>query len=150
MHSIYGDLVQRGLNHTESAMSDIDRRQFLRNSTIGATSLATTVPLLAEGPAAKAPASERLQVGCVGVGGRAEFLMKTFAGRKEVDLVTLCDLDTNRLGRAVETVTSITGKKPRTESDFRKLIDDPKLDAIVVGTPDHWHAIPTIFACLAG
>ena len=42
------------------------------------------------------------------------------------------------------------GTKPRAERDFRKLIDDPSIDALVIGTPDHWHAIPTILSCLAG
>jgi predicted dehydrogenase len=76
--------------------------------------------------------------------------MRAFAGLKEVEVVALCDLDTRRLPEAVEAVTKLQGRKPRTETDFRRLVDDPRIDALVVGTPDHWHAIPTIMACQAG
>ena len=131
-------------------MSHVDRRQFLRDSALGITTISTGGIVLLDQRVAKAAASERLRVGCVGVGGRAGFLMKAFAARPEVDLVTLCDLDRRKLPAAIETVERITGNTPKTETDFRKLVDDPTLDALVVGTPDHWHAIPTIMACLAG
>jgi predicted dehydrogenase len=130
-------------------MSDLNRRTFLQTSAAGLTAV-TASALVSQGPVAKANASERLQVGCVGVEGRAGFLLKAFAGLKEVDLVAVCDVDTRKLPKAVEGVQNITGKKPIAESDFRKLIDNPKIDVLVVGTPDHWHAIPTILACQAG
>jgi predicted dehydrogenase len=99
---------------------------------------------------AKAAASERLQVGIVGSGGRAMSLIQTFSENKECDVVALADLDSSRLPAGVEAVYQRQGKKPRTTGDFRELIDDQQLDAIVVGTPDHWHALPTILACMAG
>ncbi len=128
----------------------MDRRQFLKDSAqgVGATAVATNV--LSGEAVAKASASERLQVGVVGAGGRAFSLNSSFSANKEVDIVAIADLDPSHLPRAVERVTAQQGKKPRTEKDFRKLIDDPKIDALVIGTPDHWHAIPTILACLAG
>ena len=101
-------------------------------------------------PRKKDAASERVQVGCVGVGGRAGFLMKTFAALPSVDVVGLADIDSNRLAEAVEIVKKIRGKAPRHYGDFRRLVDDPEIDALVVGTPDHWHAIPTIMGCMAG
>lgn len=130
-------------------MSDFNRRQFLQTSSIGVTA-AVGATVLANGLVAKAAASERIRVGCVGVGGRAGFLVKTFAAMKEVEIVALADLDSNRLPSAIEVVGNLQGKKPRAESDFRKLVDDKSIDVLVVGTPDHWHAIPTILGCLAG
>ena len=76
--------------------------------------------------------------------------MQTFAGLKEVEVVAIADVDSRRLPAAALTVEKAQGKKPRTATDFRKLIEDREIDALVVGTPDHWHAIPTILACLAG
>lgn len=131
-------------------MPILDRRQFLHDATRGMTAAAAGVASLHLGQAVKAEASERLRVGCVGVGGRASYLLKTFAGLKEVDVVAIADLDTRRLPQAIEAVEKLQGKKPRAETDFRKLIDDPQIDALIVGTPDHWHAIPTILACQAG
>ena len=124
----------------------MDRRSFLKNSTLSAAALAG----LAGGEVAKANASERVRVGVIGAGGRALSLNQTFASNANVEIVAIADLDPGRLPRAVAEVESRQKSKPKTESDFRKLIDDTTLDAIVVGTPDHWHAIPTIMACMNG
>lgn len=125
----------------------MDRRNFIKTSAIGA---AATTAVSAAQRVAKAAASERLQVGVVGSGGRALGLIRTFAENKEADVVALADVDSNRLPRGVEEVYTRQGRKPRTTGDFRELVDDDKLDVLVVGTPDHWHAIPTILACMAG
>jgi len=122
----------------------MDRRNFIKTSAVGLTST------VAAGRVAKAAASARLQVGVVGSGGRAMSLIQTFAENKEADVVALADIDSSRLPRGVEEVHSRQGTKPRTTGDFRDLIDDPHIDALIVGAPDHWHAIPTILACMAG
>ncbi len=126
-------------------MAEMNRRTFVQSA---AVLVATGGLLRAE--VAKAPASERLQVACVGVEGRAGFLLNTFAAQPDVDLVAVADVDTRRLPKAVEAVKSATGNAPQAEADFRHLIDRKDVDVVVVGTPDHWHAIPTIMACLAG
>lgn len=130
-------------------MTGIDRRQFVQGA-LGTTIASGALGLLPEGPVAKAAPSERLRVGCVGTKGRAGFLLSAFAGLKTVDVVAIADVDTRNLAAGIETVEKLQGRKPRAESDFRRLVDDPQIDALVVGTPDHWHAIPTIMGCLAG
>ncbi len=122
----------------------MDRRSFLRNTVAG--SVATGA--LANG-VAKAAASERVRVGIVGSGGRAMSLIRSFSANAEVEVVGLADLDPRRLPAGIEAVKTIQGTTVATHKDFRKLVDDPKIDALVVGTPDHWHAIPTIMACQA-
>jgi predicted dehydrogenase len=124
----------------------MDRRNFLKTSS--AVSATAFAGVLSAGRVAKASASERLQVGVVGAGGRALSLITTFAENKEADVVALADIDTRQFPKAVETVYKLQGSKPRIEGDFRTLVDDPKIDVLVVGTPDHWHAIPTIMACM--
>jgi predicted dehydrogenase len=86
----------------------------------------------------------------VGAGGRALGLNRTFSQNPDCEIVAIADVDANRLPQAVEDVTKRQVKSPATTSDFRRLIDDSSIDAIVVATPDHWHAIPTILACQAG
>jgi predicted dehydrogenase len=88
-------------------------------------------------------------MGCIGVGGRAAALMHGFAGMKEIDLVRIADLDKGNLNGALKALEK-RNVKPQADSDFRKIIDDNSIDAVAIGTPDHWHAIPTILACLAG
>ena len=117
------------------------RRHFL------AASSATVAGL---GLTAKEPPSERVRVGIVGAGGRALSLINSFSADPGVEVVAIADIDANRLPRGLEAAEKLQGKKPRGEGDFRKLIDDESIHALVVGTPDHWHAIPTILACQAG
>ena len=128
-------------------MQDKHRRDFIKTSTI----VAATGAMVAQfGRVAKAAASERVRVGIVGAGGRAMSLIESFSANKSVEVVAIADLDSNRLPKGLEAAAKKQDKMPRGESDFRRLIDDKSIDALVVGTPDHWHAIPTILACQAG
>ncbi len=120
----------------------IKRRNFIHQS------VAAGAALLA--PVAKAAASERVRVGCIGASGRARALNLICARNPQIDLVAIADVDLSHLPKTVEEVTKIQGSKPKAFQDFRKLIDDPSIDALVIGTPDHWHAIPTILGCMAG
>ncbi len=125
----------------------MDRRGFFKQTTIGAASVG--VSLIAQ-QSAKAWASERVRVGVIGAGGRALALNQLFSANPTSEVVAIADIDSRRLPQAIEEVAQRQQSKPRMEKDFRKLIDDPNIDAIAVGTPDHWHAIPTILACMAG
>ncbi|MBM4074880.1 MAG: Gfo/Idh/MocA family oxidoreductase, partial [Planctomycetes bacterium] len=131
-------------NSTDSKEIVMHRREFIASSALSASAL------LASGSIAKAAASERIRVGCVGTGGRALSLIKSFSKNPKCEIVSLADLDASKFGPAISAIEANQGKKPTTVADFRKLIDDKSLDVIVVGTPDHWHAIPTIMACQAG
>ncbi len=95
------------------------------------------------------PASE-FRVGIIGASGRALSLIDSFAANQAVDVVTIADLDPAKLPAGLETAAKRQGRTPKSEADFRRVIDDSSLQAIVVGTPDHWHAIPTILACQSG
>ncbi len=131
-------------------MNQGTRREFIAaSSTIVALSTAT-FSRADDGPVAKQPASERIRVGCIGGGGRAAALVQAFSKSPQAEIVVIADLDPRRLAPAIEAATKNQGFAPRAEKDFRKVIDDAKLDAVVIGTPDHWHAIPTILACLNG
>jgi predicted dehydrogenase len=105
-----------------------DRRSFL------ASALAT---------AATSPnvlgANERIGVAVVGVNGMGHFHVRTFAARKDVRIVALCDVDSTVIARAAKTVKDATGAEPAPVGDFRKLFDDKAIEAIVVATPHHWH-----------
>jgi predicted dehydrogenase len=124
-------------------VSRYPRRDFLQSAA------AASAVAVAVSSAAKAAASERIRVGCIGAGGRALSLISTFSSNPNCEIVALADLDSRRFAKAVEIVEKAQGKTPTTTGDFRKLIDDKSIDALVVGTPDHWHAIPTILGCLA-
>jgi predicted dehydrogenase len=125
----------------------LERRRFLKQ-----TMASLTACPIASGFAhgAKSVASERVRIGVMGAGGRALSLIQTFASNPEVDIVAIADVDESKFGPGVTAAAKLQGREPRVEKDFRRLIDDKTIDALVIGTPDHWHAIPTILACQAG
>jgi predicted dehydrogenase len=122
-------------------MTDIDRRTFL--GAAGALALSGQL-------ARSSPASERLRLGVIGVRGRGGELASEFAKRADCEVVALCDIDDASFARPVPNVEKIAGKAPRVEKDFRKLLDDKGIDAVVNATPDHWHALVAVMACQAG
>ncbi|MCZ6792100.1 MAG: Gfo/Idh/MocA family oxidoreductase [Planctomycetota bacterium] len=131
----------------------MNRRRFLEGcagAAIGVALPAVTLPAVTL-PGRILGANERIRLGFMGVGGRAGSLLHGFSSLAETDIAALADVDSRRLPGAVRSVESLkSGKAPRVARDFRQIIDDRTIDALVVGTPDHWHAIPTILACQAG
>lgn len=98
----------------------------------------------------KASPNERFRVACMGCRGRGRSLIYGFAQLPEVEVAAICDVDTRLFAETLKGVAARQGKEPQTCTDFRRLLDDPSIDILVVATPDHWHAIPAILACQAG
>ncbi len=95
-------------------------------------------------------ANERISVAFVGVRGMGHHHVSRLAGRADVQVAALCDIDQAVLTRAEQTVKEATGKAPPLVGDFRRLLDDPKVDAVVVATPHHWHCPIAVRAVQAG
>lgn len=92
-------------------------------------------------------ANDRINIGLIGCGDRGTDVFKRFLPNRDVNAVSVCDVYVPYLDRAAALVT--TGSPTRHE-DFRRMLDEKGVDAVIVGTPDHWHALPTIMACQAG
>jgi len=123
----------------------ISRRTFLGASTAGlAAGSASVIPR----PARARPigANERITLGFIGTGGMGRGLINRFKQFDDVAIAAVCDVYEQHARQAASAAAS----DPVVFKDFRRLIDRDDLDAIVVATPDHWHAIPTILACQAG
>lgn len=86
----------------------------------------------------------------IGVHGRGTDLAQGFARDPNAEVVAICDIDDAVFVKPIRVVEKITGKAPRKEKDFRRLLDDKEIDAVAVATPDHWHALITVMACQAG
>lgn len=91
-------------------------------------------------------ANERIRLGFIGVANRGSQLIDAFKVHPDADIVALCDVDT----KTVEKARERCGGKAAMESDFRRMYDKKDIDAVVIATPDHWHAIQTVEACKAG
>ncbi len=129
----------------------INRRQFLNSSAKNAAGVAVgMVGLASAGAVAKAAPNERINVAGIGIRGQGKFVTSSMASLPDVNLATVCDIDENLLPRAAKSIQDAQGKAPQFETDFRKVLDDKSIDAVVIATPDHWHALIAIMACQAG
>ena len=91
-------------------------------------------------------ANERVRVGLIGCGGRGMFDAKLMRDVPNAEFVAVCDLYPPHLARAKEWA----GTSAKEYKDFRRLLEQKDIDAVLIATPDHWHAIPTVLACQAG
>jgi predicted dehydrogenase len=95
-------------------------------------------------------ANDRVRAGLIGCGGIARTDLRTFFSYPEVDCAAVCDIDDGRIAEAVGWVESARSHRPDTAKDFRRIIDRKDVDILLVCTPDHWHALPTVRGCQAG
>src|SRR5262249_30297325 len=144
--SIWGSLPMR------SRKSRITRRHFLA-STAAAAAAPLIVPASAlGGDPKKQAAGERITLGFIGMGTQGRGLLGGFLGQKDVQVVAVCDVDTTRRenarktveGRYAADIKSGTYKGCAAFTDFRELLGRKDINAVVIATPDHWHAIPVM------
>lgn len=95
-------------------------------------------------------ANDRVRLALIGAGSRGNQLLSTFFQFPEFDWVGVADPDDRHAGETAERVKGHAGHAVEAVRDYRRLLDRDDVDAVVVATPDHWHALPTIHACLAG
>jgi len=124
----------------------INRRDFIRQGGAAALGMA-----LLPGMVRKVAPSDRLRVAHIGLGGMGNNHLNWFAALPEVEVVALCDLDSDHLSSSLK---SLQSKQPNTKAqgyaDFRHILDRKDVDAITCATPDHWHAQVAIMAFQAG
>jgi predicted dehydrogenase len=124
--------------------SDTSRRAFVQLAAAG-------IGLTAAARAAQtAPASDRIRMGFIGVGRQGTSRLTEFMKQPDVTAAAVCDLDKSHVEAAAAAVEKAQGHKPEVFHDYRKLLERRDLDAIMVATPDHWHALPVIHGCQAG
>ena len=99
--------------------------------------------------AAAAP-SNRVRIALMGVRGRGRNLTQAFAAMPDVDIAYVCDVDSTVVEPAMQLIEKSGRQRPPLVSDIRRCLEDKNIDAIVMGTPLHWHAPGTILACAAG
>jgi len=126
----------------------VNRRQFLRQASLGVGAglalpnlfLNKTLAATGENP------SEFVRIGIIGAGGQGVANMRAIMK----NVVAVCDVDKTHAASAAALVEKANGRSPAVFGDYRKLLEDKSIDAVLVATPDHWHALPAIDACLAG
>jgi len=118
----------------------MNRRYFMMGSALSATVLRRRA----------AAASDQVNLGIIGVGGRGRYLLQSYAKISGANIKTICDADKASLEKAQAVASKLGIAKPSEVTDMRRLLDDKTIDAIVVTTPDHWHAPAAILGVEAG
>ncbi|HQZ29104.1 MAG TPA: Gfo/Idh/MocA family oxidoreductase [Verrucomicrobiales bacterium] len=119
------------------------RRSFIK--TTGALAASVTAPSLIS-----ANPNGKIAVACIGIRGRGNSVMHSFIAESDCEITHLCDVREAVLTQRGAEVKEKTGRMPKLVKDYHDLLDDPSIDAFIVATPDHWHALLTIEGCLAG
>ena len=135
------------------------RRQFVNKSATAAGGV-ITAPAFVRNMITRSP-NERINIALAGISGdrvkvrgmingRGIVHINTYAKIPNVAISTICDVDERLFPGVVSTVEKLFGAKPKTETDFRNILDDKDIDVVSIATPDHWHALMTVWACQAG
>ena len=138
-------------------VSRLSRRGFLKGAAAAGAAIAAPVVLPSSVFGASAP-SNRIAVGCVGVGRMGTGDMRSVLGFGDVQVVAVCDVDSRRAANAKKIVESAYASRKADGTfrgcamtgDFREIVGRADVDAVTVVTPDHWHALPAIAAAEAG
>jgi predicted dehydrogenase len=128
------------------------RRDFIRAGAAAAAAFSTTASLPASLRGLGAFALRGPRVGLIGCGWYGKTDLLRLIQVAPVEVVSLCDVDRQMLDGAAEIVAErqASGSRPRTFADYREMLAQSDLDLVLIVTPDHWHALPTIAACQAG
>ena len=139
-----------GMNNTRN----ISRRQFLvkaAGTTVGAISFPYIVPSLVLGNTGNVAPSNRITMGCIGVGWQGGSNMNSFLGQKDCQIIAACDVDKRHLQGAVNRINGhYKNKDCAAYNDFRDLLARDDIDTVSLGLPDHWHAVPAVMAAKSG
>src|SRR5690242_8712862 len=127
-----------------SSDRSVTRREFV--GAVGATTLVAGMPGIAP---AGVGANDKIRLAIVGAGSRGNQLLGTFFGFPEAEFIAVADVDDHHAGQTADRLEKQYGKRPSTTRDYRSILDNKDVDAVVVATPDHWHVIPSIHAIQA-
>lgn len=123
------------------------RRTFVKSAATTAAALSLPRSL---GARRRVAPSDRIRVGVIGCNGMGYSNLTSMLKVPEVECAALCDVDQNVLNRRAGEVEASTSVRPDLYGDFRELLEDDEINAVIIGTPDHWHCLPTVYACEAG
>jgi predicted dehydrogenase len=119
--------------------------------TAGAMACPYVVSSSALGKAGNVAASDRIVMGCIGMGGMGTGDMRGFLGKKEVQVVAVCDVDKKQRDNAKKNVDEkYNNKDCKAYLDFRDVIERKDIDTLSLALPDHWHSIPAVMGARAG
>lgn len=136
-------------------MSSFSRRLFLKNSGRAAAAVCIgTIPIAGAFAETisnnKISAADKLRIGLIGCNGMGWSNLREHVALPGVECMALCDVDETVLNRRASELEAMTGKKATLYKDFRRLLENKDIDAVIIATPDHWHCLNAVYAMQAG
>ncbi len=122
----------------------MERRSFIKNATLGSVVLTVPfyVPSLSD--------ERKIKIGLIGAGWYGMVVTKAALKVGGVDVIGICDVDSEHLNNSADEVAKIQGTRPKTFKYYQELLDMKGLEAVIIGTPPQWHALQFIAACEKG
>ena len=120
-------------------MTDVGRRVFLKSSVAAASAAGSILG-----------ANDRINLGVIGLRGRGRDHISTFAKIAGCRVAAICDIDEAQVGRAQDLLSELHSPPASAHKDLRRMLESKDIDAVTIATPNHWHALATIWACQAG
>ena len=127
---------------------EASRRGFIKKTalfTTGASLLSTT-----SWSGNHHSANNKINVGLIGCRNQGFYVLREFLQTGGVNCLGICDIDQQVLDEKAAALKKDFQQTPRLYKDFRKMLEDKDIDAVIIGTPDHWHCLQTVYACQAG
>ena len=125
-------------------MTSIDRRRFFKKTGTAVAAISAASYSRVKG------ANDRVRIGVVGLRGRGRTHIAEFVKNPGAEVAAIVDIDQSVLERQAQSTLKLQGRKPAEYTDLRKMYDDKSIDAVSIATPNHWHALATIWACQVG
>jgi predicted dehydrogenase len=130
-------------------MEPIDRRSFIRKSGVVTAGAIVGKPLIGRALQNRS-LNDTINVAVIGIRSRGRDHYRALSKIPGVRIAKLCDIDSRLFPEVLAEVEELTGYRPATETDYRRLLEDRDIHAVSIATPNHWHALQTIWACQAG
>jgi len=124
------------------------RRAFLKNSTLTVAGIGLIHSNSFGVP--KFSANDKINIGLIGARNKGFNILSHLMKTGQVNCLGICDVDQNVLQQRIGDIKNEFGQTPKGYDDFRKLLENDEIDAVIIGTPDHWHCLIMVYACQAG
>jgi len=125
------------------------RRDFIRTSSVAAAGSIISLDALASARK-NVPPSNKIRVGAIGVNGQGFSDLESLLLNPEVECIAMCDVDRNVLNWRTDQLIKAKHPKPKLYVDYRRMLENKDIDAVIIGTPDHWHCLILVNSLEAG
>lgn len=126
------------------------RRTFIQKTALGVAGVGLTSSIVSNAASTFPSAAGKINVALIGCRNMGFGVLNHAINFDDVNCVALCDIDDSVLNQRAADVEKVAQKKPALYKDYRKLLERKDIDAVIIGTPDHWHCLMTVAACQAG